>query len=116
MAVNSNRPISEAFVAIVGWATSLGAKNLKDLPGCWEHDLGEYRIAINGHPEETECSYGPSLAPFSAYVECNGWPFAAFGAYGGTIMSETPDAEDRLVDALRVATPLQHFPEGLCTK
>ena len=97
--------ISEAFLAIIDWATSLGAKHIKDLPGCWEHDLGDqWWIAINGHSVRTDCSHGPIVEPFSAYVEFNGLPCASIGYQEGGIIG-SDDMEDRLIDALRKATP-----------
>jgi hypothetical protein len=97
--------ISEAFLAIVDWATSLGAIDIKSLPGCWEHDLGEFHIAINGHAEEIACSTGMEVEPYGALVSYNGWPYALLNAHSGIILAETPNAEDRLIDALRKATP-----------
>jgi hypothetical protein len=101
-----DRPLSEAFVAIVDWATSLGAINIKLLPGCWEHDLDDFHFAINGHAEEIVCSTGMDVEPFGALVTRNGWPFAFLNAYHGIIVAESPDdAEGFLIDALRKNTP-----------
>jgi hypothetical protein len=100
-----NERISEAFAAIIDWAASLGAVGIKDLPGCWEHDLGEFHIAINGHAEEIACSNGMDVEPYGVLVVCNGWPYAMLNAYHGIIMSQLHNAEDELIDAFRKATP-----------
>lgn len=98
--------ISEAFLAIIDWATSLGAINIKQLEGCWEHDLGEFHIAINGHAEEMQSSIGMDVEPYGALVTRNGWPYALLNAGHGIILAETPDdAEGYLIDTLRKATP-----------
>ena len=66
------------FEAIVEMSTRFGASNISHLPGCWEHtwehDGGEWYVAVNGHEVVTHCSRGGVVPPFTAYVEFNGWP------------------------------------------
>jgi hypothetical protein len=101
--VSDETPVSEAFMAIIDWAISLGAIDIKDLPGCWEHGLGDFHVAINGHGVPMTSSNEMAVEPYGALVTRNGWPYALLNAWNG--IAESPNAEDELIDALRKATP-----------
>lgn len=94
---------SEVFVALVSWSQSLGAKSIKDLPGCWESHVGGsgWWVAINGHDVPTKNTHGGVVPPFSAWIEWNGWPAGLVGPRGGTLVVGEAANEDSLIAALR---------------
>jgi hypothetical protein len=97
-----DKPISEAFAAIVEWSTSLGAKRINQLDGCWEGQVDDqWWIAINGHDEKTKCSKGATVPAFNAYVEFNGWPAGFVNPRGGVLCAGAAANEDTLIAALQ---------------
>lgn len=101
-------PISEAYAALAELGLSLGVGNLKDHPGCWEHQIDElWWVAANGHSEPMKCSKGTEVPPFNFYVMCNGWPCGLVGPYGGVLIlmhGEDGDTEGELIAAVRAQT------------
>jgi hypothetical protein len=96
--------MSEVFAAIVELAESLGVSGINKLPRCWEHQIdGSWWIAVNAHPEPIQCSHGVAVAPFSAYIEFNGWPAGLFTPHGGQIAAGEVANEDAFIEALRRA-------------
>lgn len=93
--------ISEAFAKIAALAAHDGVKAINELEGCWEREIGEWWIAVNGHTENTACSRGASVWPFNCYVEFNGWPAGMFDPYCGIIVASGEAAnEDALIAAI----------------
>lgn len=96
--------MSEAFILIVQLATTLGARAIAELDGCWEHVVDDnWHIAINGHREPAKCSTGEDVPPFACYVQWNGWPAGLITPAGGTIAAGEAANEDTLIDALKAA-------------
>lgn len=92
--------ISLAFASVCELATTLGARNIKDLPGCWETQIdGRWYVAVNGHNVETKTSRGAEVPPFHCYVEFNGWPAGIFSPRGGVIAAGAAANEDTFVAA-----------------
>ena len=83
-------PTTAAFGTIAELAAALGVRNIKDLPGCWEHRVDDlWWFAINAHAGPVKCS-GGILAPLEVppghcYLEYNGWPAGCFTPWGGEI-------------------------------
>lgn len=104
----AERPVSEAYSAIAEYSLSLGVRNIKDLPGCWEQQIDDlWWVAANGHSDPVECSTGTEVPPFHMYLVFNGWPAGILGPYGGTLVhvyGEDENAEDKLIEAVRAAT------------
>lgn len=101
---SDSRPLSVAFCEIVEWSQALGAERINQLAGCWEGAVDEqWWIAINGHNEDTECSRGAKVPPFSAYVEFNRWPAGFLNPYSGTLAAGELANEDTLIAALQAA-------------
>lgn len=84
---------------------ALGARSIKDLPGCWEHtwshDGSEWRIAANGHREPTSPSWsaGAKIPGFSMLVERDGWPMVLCDPGGGSQVCGGEDAALTAVEA-----------------
>lgn len=104
----AERPVSEAYVALAEYSLSLGIRNIKDLPGCWEQQIDDvWWVAANGHPEPVKCSEGAEVPPYHMYLVFNGWPAGVIGPYGGTLVcvyGEDGDAEGKLIEAVRAAS------------
>jgi len=97
--------MSEVFVRIAELALALGVRGIGNLPGCWEHDVdGVWWIAMNGRATAAKCSRGPEVAPFTAYVEFNGWPAGLVTPGGGVIAAGEAANERALIEALVAAT------------
>ena len=110
----NEKPIGEAFMAIVELSLALGVSKINTLPGCWQHKIDEYwSVAVNGHQEEIALAsdaafpgaQGISVPPFHAYVEYNGWPAGLLDPYGGSIAGGSAANEDTLIAAVRAAMP-----------
>ena len=95
--------VSELFASIVAYADAMGARNINELPGCWEAKVDDKTfLAVNGHQTAMKASRGPVLEPYHAFVEINGWPAALLNPYGGVVMG---GSEDDLIERFRKATP-----------
>lgn len=101
-----NQQVGELFFEIVEWAKASGADNIKDLPGCWEGDTGEYKVKINGHSEEVE-----AIPPYHACLMHNGWPVAIVGPAGGTVIPFN-GSEDQELDFINHFKNLKQGPEN----
>ena len=86
------------------FAAAKGAKNIFQLPGCWESDVdGHWWIAINGHTETVSSSRGQDVPPFSVVIEFNGWPAGIIGPDGGVIAAGGAANEDTFIAALKAS-------------
>lgn len=98
----------EAFGRLVELALATGATSIKDLPGCWEHDVdGRWWVAVNAHGEPVKCSHGVEVEPFRAYVEFDGWPAGVLTPDGGEFAAGSEANEDTFIAALVAATEKQ---------
>jgi hypothetical protein len=92
------------FQALLDFALALGAKSIKDLPGCWErswrHDNKDWVVAIHGSTEPRKCSTGAEIPPYTFYVECNGWPAGLVDPTGWTIAAGSCINETALRSAI----------------
>ena len=79
--------MSEIFFKIVQLAHALGARNIKDTPGCWEYCFGSWRLSVNPHKESTKNSAGLELPPFEMGVEYEGWPAAIVKHNDGIVLA-----------------------------
>jgi hypothetical protein len=89
------------FVLLSKLAVKDGVAPISNLKGCWERQVGDWWIAVNGHKEPMQHSHGESkLPPFECYVEFNGWPAGVFGFDGGIIAAGEAANEETFVAAL----------------
>lgn len=96
--------INEAFSEICGLAIRVGAKNIKELPGCWEYEIdGQWWVAVNGHAVPMKCSHGGDVPPYHAFVEFNGWPAGLVSPAGGTMAAGEGANEDTFIAAVKLA-------------
>lgn len=101
------KPFPEVMCLVVDLAEAMGVRSIKDLPGCWEVDLGGgWWMAVNGHREPTRCSRQPEkfaggVAPFCAYFEFNGWPAGVISPRDGCMAAGAAANEGTLVEALK---------------
>ena len=66
------------YDTLLRYTEFLGVKKINELPGLWVHKIDEHwAIKCNAHKQEIE-----GIAPYSWYVEFNGWPFASFDMLG----------------------------------
>ena len=94
----------EAFSKIVELLLAKGFKSIKDLPACAEIEIDErWWVAVNGHPEQTKCSKGTEVPPFTAYIEFNGWPAGCIDPGGGCMAAGAIANEDELIAAIEAA-------------
>lgn len=65
----------EVFAAVAGVAERAGETPINQRAGTWERQLDPaWWIAVNAHRDPVTCSKGVEVAPFTMYVEYNGWP------------------------------------------
>jgi hypothetical protein len=96
--------VSAVFAGIVELAIAKGAQSIRDLPGCWEMQIdAEWWVAVNGHAETTPCSHGAEVAPYTAYLEYNGWPAGIVNPKGGIVAAGEAANEGTLLRALEAA-------------
>lgn len=91
-------PMSECFLRVGELAHLLGARSIKDLPGCWEYQFSRWHISINAHPVTTPNSEGFSVLPYHCAVAWGGWPVALFSVFDGICVG--PLAEGEILAAL----------------
>lgn len=91
-------PISEAFLLLGQLAAKVGMTNARDLPGCWEHEFGDWFFAVNAHENEIACSKGARVPPYHAYLECRGWPAGLINPYGGVMMGGGGEEDQFIAD------------------
>ena len=93
--------IPDAFGKIMALAFRLDIENIKDMDGCWEHQIDEHWwIAVNGHTEDAICSHGPTVSPFHCYIEFNGWPAGLIGMKDGIIAAGAAANEATFIAAI----------------
>lgn len=96
--------MSEAFAEVCGLALRLGARSIKDLPGCWEHQIdAQWWVALNGHNEPIKCSSGVEVPPYTMYVMYNGWPAGLISPAGGTMAAGAAANEDTFIAVVKAA-------------
>ncbi len=88
------------FMLLAKLAEKDGAAPLHKHDGCWERQIGEWWIAINGHRDERKCSHGAPVPPFNCYCEFNGWPAGLFGPYHGIIAAGSIANEEAFAAAI----------------
>lgn len=95
---------AEAFVRVVELGLALNIKPLPEHDGCWEHEIDErWWIAVNGHDKPQLMRKHPNLsplAPYTIYVEFNGWPAGLLGIDGGCIAAGEAANERTFIEAL----------------
>ena len=99
----SNQPITLAFVKIAALAKADGIVSTNNLPGCWERQIGDWWIAVNGHDKPVKCSHGGTVPIFNAYLEFNGWPAGVIDPFGGLIAAGDGANEDSFIAAIDAA-------------
>lgn len=104
--------LCEAFSLMGDLAGALGVRSIKDLPGCWEHQVdGHWKIYVNGHREPINTTTGVEVKPYQCYVEFNGWVAAFFGPSGGEFVAGALANENTFCDAMKAAIALAETPE-----
>lgn len=104
----SGGPISELYSLLVDYCLSTGSSSIKDLPGCWEHAVGEHWwCAANGHQQPISCSRDYAVPPFhfALFRERSAWPTAIVGPYAGAIIGadNAQAIEDELIAVVKAA-------------
>ena len=100
----------DPYYAVVCYAISHGAADLKNHPGCWESQVDDgWFVAFNGHGEPTPTRGGKGrgdggatimVEPFSVYVEWYGWPAGILTPGGGTMAAGAEANAQTFVAAL----------------
>lgn len=97
--------ICHAFIAVVYLGIAAGAKDISKIAGCWEYQLGRWKLALNGHPDPCESSLlGVQVQPYAAVVQYDDWPAAIIYASGGCLIGIAGATEDDLIRALEDET------------
>lgn len=93
-----------AMGAVMGYCTALGVPRIDALPGCWERQVdAQWWIAVNGHREPVACSRGPSVPPFTCYVEFDGRPAGFVSPRGGVLAAGEAIDENTFIAAVLAA-------------
>jgi hypothetical protein len=97
-------PIAEAFARVVELALAAGAENLKEKPGCWEHQVdARWWVALNPHADPVDCSTGANVPPFCVYVTYNELPAATFWVHDGAFIVGSEVNEGTFIAAVVAA-------------
>lgn len=81
-----------------------GQKAIKDLPGCWEHQINDdWHLSFNGHAHEVTDTSGYPVPPISIWVRHSRYFASGVVAPFGGMMMGGGEAEDDLIAALEVA-------------
>lgn len=95
------------FEMLTDFATARGAKNIKALPGCWEHAWehggNKWLVAVHAGPGKRKTSQGDAIDPFVYFIACNGWPAAIVDMAGWTVAAGSVINEAALRAALEEA-------------
>lgn len=91
------------FILLSKLAVKDGAAPINKNPGCWERQIGEWWIAVNGQQDTEKCSHGAEVPPFNCYVEFNGWPAGLFDPTGGIIAAGDAANEETFAAAVEAA-------------
>ena len=92
-----------AFMRLVELHAARKLPDLKAMGGAWTCEIGNGWIArLNGTTVDREID-GFKVPPFSALVECDGWPAGLIDPGGGTIAAGARINEAALVTALETA-------------
>lgn len=84
--MSKNLDFPAVFGTIVEIALAAGARSIKDLPGCWEYDFGDWRISVNAHLKIIRNSRGLEVPSGEALIENTKYlAFAIVGFSGGAI-------------------------------
>ena len=100
---------SVAFIRIAELASALGVRQIKNTPGCWEHQIDEtWRVAVNPHREQQEIPardghMGASIPHAHAAVWYYGWLAGLLSPAGGPIAAGDGANEETLIAALEAA-------------
>lgn len=92
--------IPEAFMLIAQLARSLDAAPLTQWTGCWEHRMGDWFIAVNGHRVPMQTSTGFEVPPHHARVERDGVTIGMLDSSGGFLIGGQK-IEDELIAELK---------------
>lgn len=104
----SGPPICELYSLLAEYCLSTGASSIKDVPGCWEHQINEHWwVAANGHSTPQDCSKSDGVPPFS-FVLFYGdlpWPTVLVGPYQGLLVGghDLGALEDQVIAAVKAA-------------
>lgn len=93
--------IAEAYLALIELAVAAGARNARDLPGCFEHQIDDtWWMAANAGAAPRLAGNGMEVPGMAVYVERQGWPAGIVEMHGGLLIAGT---EDELIAACRAA-------------
>ena len=96
--------ICATFILCCQLGTLCGQKSIKDLPGCWEHQINDdWHLSFNGHAHELKDSSGDPVPPCSVWVKHSKYFASGVVMPGGGIMLGGREAEEDLIAALEVA-------------
>ena len=104
----ANPPICELYSLLAEYCLSTGARSVKDVPGCWEHQIDEHWwVAANGQSTRQDCSRLDGVPAF-CFVLFYGdlpWPTVLVGPYEGRIVGgrELGEIENMVIAAVKAA-------------
>lgn len=65
---------TNVLVKIVELLSKMGVENINKLPGCYELEIGDYYLTLNGHGEPAKNSLGDTIASYCATIYRHGMP------------------------------------------
>lgn len=97
-----NESVCASFLLCCQIGTLCGQKSLKDLPGCWEHQLDDdWLLSFNGHMHEVVNSGGHPVPAMTVVLQHSGALAMAIIAPSGGIVLGFP--EDAMIEILESA-------------
>ena len=104
MVASKEQKFPKALMVVGDLAFHLGARNIRQAPGCWEHHIDEtWWVAINPHDDPTKCSHNVEVPGRAVYVTYNEWPAGFFDAGGGQFAAGEGANEDNFIAAVEAA-------------
>ncbi|WP_437881043.1 hypothetical protein [Pseudomonas sp. LRF_L74] len=60
--------VPAAFILCCQLASLTGVSSIRDLPGCWEHQVEDWNLSFNGHDNAVANSNGDPVPALSVWV------------------------------------------------
>lgn len=94
--------ICASFILCCQLAELNGVQSIRDLPGCWEHQMDkDWHLSFNGHSHAVKNSAGESVMPFHVFAQHSSLlTLAIISPVGGMLVGAR---EEELIGALENA-------------
>ena len=97
------KQLNQIFYEIATLAIRKKAAPINKLPGCWEIDVGPWKLTVNGQVCSVKNSLGDKVPAFSALIYRVGWLRFMVDPQDGVRIGGSSDEEDEIITALKAA-------------